>query len=673
MSRRVIDDFDAYATACLTAFGDRVGMWLTINEPWCPSVLGYENGEMAPGRTSAPPREPNVVAHHLLLAHVHAVACYRRDSQATQGGKVGLTMSVDWKVPLTASALDHAARGRGLNWQLGWFAEPIWKSDYPPLDAEALQGPPPLLHGGGEEPHPQIPAPSMPASEDAEGGVATAAELQASGAVPALLEDRGLPVPGEQVAAAAAASEPVAARAEAAPEPPGMAAELLCAAAGTACGTSGMAHTTEYTGRLRRTSIDHAAHRQCVRAAGTLPAAILLPRDGLPACPDGDEVQCRRAELHSASDACLLPTGREILRAHPDPIFRRVEKDSEHKPVPSCWVHFTRFPPWSSGKKPAGAGRGRGPAGVQGGTSGTYPEVLAPQGGPPPAPGAGCPFGSRCDPTHTSLERELHYGGPCGGERTEPAGSPAANSRGPDRAGRVAGKGGNVPNRAVAGTGSNAWTRAGIGPGIPPLGAAAVLAQPRSGSQSARKGAQGTGSRTLPRTRPQNEPSGKTRCRPIFKLGFRALRRETRAGGGKCGRGRDQEAGSCRAECANAVTVWGAATAAASPGGSLRLCVDPPGRPRLWRGRGPGAGGEAAGGSSAPQTTAVGANAATAANAAITQGIILHFHVEPPGRRHPRWGRRPEANPEPELRRFGPQFYLGFCVLASTLTYNLQG
>jgi len=131
LSRRVIEDFEHYSSVCFKAFGDRVKSWITFNEPWCSTVLGYANGEMAPGRKEAPCTEPYLAAHHIILAHARSVHRYRSDFQATQRGQIGITLNMDWREPLTTSEADRAAAQRALDWQLGWFADPIWKGDYP--------------------------------------------------------------------------------------------------------------------------------------------------------------------------------------------------------------------------------------------------------------------------------------------------------------------------------------------------------------------------------------------------------------------------------------------------------------------------------------------------------------------------------------------------------------
>jgi len=131
LGRMAVQDFAHYASVCFASFGDRVKCWITFNEPWVACALGYCSGEHAPGHKSAPSSEPYVAAHHMILAHAKAVQCYNDEFRPTQRGLVGITLNMDWKESLTNSARDIAAQRRALDWQLGWFADPIYKGDYP--------------------------------------------------------------------------------------------------------------------------------------------------------------------------------------------------------------------------------------------------------------------------------------------------------------------------------------------------------------------------------------------------------------------------------------------------------------------------------------------------------------------------------------------------------------
>ena len=46
--------FAKYCERCFALFGDRVKMWITLNEPWCSAVMGYCTGDHAPGIDDAP-------------------------------------------------------------------------------------------------------------------------------------------------------------------------------------------------------------------------------------------------------------------------------------------------------------------------------------------------------------------------------------------------------------------------------------------------------------------------------------------------------------------------------------------------------------------------------------------------------------------------------------------
>lgn len=128
--------FADYARICFENFGDRVKNWITLNEPWVVSIFGYGNGVMAPGRRSD--TEPYQVAHQLLRGHGRAVQVYRESFQTEQGGRIGITNNADWREPLTDSQADREAAQRALEFYLGWFADPVYKGEYPACMRERI-------------------------------------------------------------------------------------------------------------------------------------------------------------------------------------------------------------------------------------------------------------------------------------------------------------------------------------------------------------------------------------------------------------------------------------------------------------------------------------------------------------------------------------------------------
>lgn len=128
--------FADYGRVCFERFGDRVKNWITLNEPWCSSVLGHGVAYFAPGRKSM--SEPYLAAHNLLRAHAYIVDLYRREFQATQNGQIGITNNCDWREPRSDSAEDKAAAQRALEFFLGWFADPVYFGDYPAIMRERV-------------------------------------------------------------------------------------------------------------------------------------------------------------------------------------------------------------------------------------------------------------------------------------------------------------------------------------------------------------------------------------------------------------------------------------------------------------------------------------------------------------------------------------------------------
>jgi beta-glucosidase len=136
----IADDFVTYAQACYLQFGDRVQHWLTFNEPLTFVNMGYSAGIHAPGRCTGcsfggnSAIEPYIVAHNVLRAHAFAVQRFRELKQSSPtmlDGKIGITLNCDWAEPFSPSEDDKEAAQRYLEFQLAWFADPVFFGKYP--------------------------------------------------------------------------------------------------------------------------------------------------------------------------------------------------------------------------------------------------------------------------------------------------------------------------------------------------------------------------------------------------------------------------------------------------------------------------------------------------------------------------------------------------------------
>ncbi|KAF5748784.1 beta-glucosidase 12-like [Tripterygium wilfordii] len=141
LSRRIVSHFRDYAETCFKYFGDRVKYWITLNEPWSFSMGGYASGSLAPFRCSAwqqfnctggdSATEPYLTGHNQLLAHAAAINLYRQKYQETQKGKIGITLATLWVVPYSSARHHQNAALRALDFNFGWFMDPISNGDYP--------------------------------------------------------------------------------------------------------------------------------------------------------------------------------------------------------------------------------------------------------------------------------------------------------------------------------------------------------------------------------------------------------------------------------------------------------------------------------------------------------------------------------------------------------------
>jgi beta-glucosidase len=142
-SRDTVEAFCGYVEAVAERLGDRIGHWITHNEPWVVSWVGHGWGHHAPGHESD--ADALATAHHLLLSHGRAVEILRRLSPQSE---VGITLNLDFPYAASGSDEDEAAA----RWVDGlhnrWFLDPIFRGEYPADMLEAWRASLPEVEDG---------------------------------------------------------------------------------------------------------------------------------------------------------------------------------------------------------------------------------------------------------------------------------------------------------------------------------------------------------------------------------------------------------------------------------------------------------------------------------------------------------------------------------------------
>ncbi|KAG8574956.1 hypothetical protein GDO81_009399 [Engystomops pustulosus] len=134
----MITYFNDYANLCFEKFGDRVKYWITFSNPWSVAVEGYETGEHAPGLKL---RGTGVykAAHNLIKAHARVWHSYNKHWRSRQNGMIGISLTTDWGEPVDISSQkDIEAAERFVQFNFGWFANPIYNGDYPQIMKEYI-------------------------------------------------------------------------------------------------------------------------------------------------------------------------------------------------------------------------------------------------------------------------------------------------------------------------------------------------------------------------------------------------------------------------------------------------------------------------------------------------------------------------------------------------------
>jgi beta-glucosidase len=120
-----VEWFAEYARVAFEAFGDRVSLWATINEPLSVAQAGYLRGVHAPGHRSA--AEAARVAHRLLCAHGAAVQVAR----AAGPYRIGIVLNLEPQDPASDDPADVAAAQRMDTYTNRQFLDPLFLGRYP--------------------------------------------------------------------------------------------------------------------------------------------------------------------------------------------------------------------------------------------------------------------------------------------------------------------------------------------------------------------------------------------------------------------------------------------------------------------------------------------------------------------------------------------------------------
>ncbi|HEX2417299.1 MAG TPA: GH1 family beta-glucosidase [Micromonosporaceae bacterium] len=124
-----------YATVVGERLGDRVRMWLPLNEPVVVTMFGYATGYHAPGRQLG--FEVLPVAHHLLLGHGLAVRALR----AAGCQQIGIASNHTPVWPASRDSADVIAAETYSTLANWLFADPILLGRYPEGFDAAMPGP----------------------------------------------------------------------------------------------------------------------------------------------------------------------------------------------------------------------------------------------------------------------------------------------------------------------------------------------------------------------------------------------------------------------------------------------------------------------------------------------------------------------------------------------------
>ena len=144
LSRETAYAFADYAEVVTRRLGDRVNQWLTHNEPWCISYLGYALGIHAPGLRDV--QQAAIVGHHVLLSH--GLAMQKMRPHLRSEAQVGIAIDFYPVYPVDDRPETLQGATQADTFRNRWFLDPVLKGSYPAdLFTNLGVQPPPIESG----------------------------------------------------------------------------------------------------------------------------------------------------------------------------------------------------------------------------------------------------------------------------------------------------------------------------------------------------------------------------------------------------------------------------------------------------------------------------------------------------------------------------------------------
>uniref|UniRef100_A0AAR5QGS6 Myrosinase 1 n=1 Tax=Dendroctonus ponderosae TaxID=77166 RepID=A0AAR5QGS6_DENPD len=139
LNTQFVNYFGDFARLVYQNYAPYVKYWFTINEPTLVCNGGYGSGFMAPGLHLIGDGIYQC-GYVLLKAHARAYRIYEEEFKPLYHGRfssiarqVGLVINFDWAEAATDSSADLEAQERYIEFEVGWWANPIFLGNWPQI------------------------------------------------------------------------------------------------------------------------------------------------------------------------------------------------------------------------------------------------------------------------------------------------------------------------------------------------------------------------------------------------------------------------------------------------------------------------------------------------------------------------------------------------------------